>query len=165
MRLFFVLFVSLTSLIKNMLVLVYLDSFLFRIFNAAKNQPHEFSSIFFLHCFSRILFSSTNNWFTVIISSICFLCPQVMHWRSKVDRSVIEHVRAFTNPPVLVGQVIEMVMVLIGKRLPSQRIAEVRDGAGGNKEDLSSRMSSSSGSQKLAAKKGETQSALCNSVG
>jgi len=37
-----------------------------------------------------------------------------------VDRSVIEHVRAFANPPLLVGQVIEMVMVLIGKRLPSQ---------------------------------------------
>ncbi|GFN75495.1 dynein beta chain, ciliary [Plakobranchus ocellatus] len=90
---------------------------------------------------------------------LAYARDQVMFWRSKVDRSVIEHVRAFTNPPLLVGQVIEMVMVLIGKRLPSQRIAEVRDGAGHGKEDLSSRLSSSSGSQKLAAKKAKAKDA------
>lgn len=76
-----------------------------------------------------------------------------MHWKSKVDRNVVERIRAFQNPPVLVGQVVEMVLVLIGKRLPSQRISEVKEIYSG-KEDLSSHLSTSSGSSKLIVKKG-----------
>lgn len=72
-------------------------------------------------------------------------------WKSKVDRQCIERLKAFQTPPVLVGQVMEMVMILIGKRLPSQRIQEVRENPG--KEDLSSRMSSSSSSTKILVKK------------
>ncbi|CAL1527205.1 unnamed protein product [Lymnaea stagnalis] len=86
-------------------------------------------------------------------TNLAYARQQVMIWRSKVDRGVIEHVRAFSNPPILVGQIIEMVMVLIGKRLPSQRITEVRESSTG-KEDLSSRMSTSSSSgPKLVVKK------------
>ncbi|XP_035829673.1 dynein heavy chain 5, axonemal isoform X2 [Aplysia californica] len=89
-------------------------------------------------------------------SNLAYAREQVTFWKNKVDRSVIEHVRAFANPPLLVGQVIEMVMVLIGKRLPSQRIAEVKESYPG-KEDLSSRMSSSSSSTKLIVKKSKAK--------
>ena len=63
---------------------------------------------------------------------------------------MIERLRAFSSPPVLVGQVMEMVMILIGKRLPSQRI-EPRD-YGTGKEEMSSRMSSSSSGTKVVKK-------------
>ncbi|XP_076466964.1 uncharacterized protein LOC143298129 [Babylonia areolata] len=82
---------------------------------------------------------------------------QVLVWKSKVDRQCIERLKAFQSPPVLVGQVMEMVMILIGKRLPSQRIQEARGGDYTAKEDLSSRMSSSSSSTKLIVKKTERQ--------
>ncbi|XP_041355189.1 dynein gamma chain, flagellar outer arm-like isoform X3 [Gigantopelta aegis] len=75
---------------------------------------------------------------------------QVVHWKSKVDRQCIERLKAFSNPPQLVGQVMEMVMTLIGKRLPSQRIQEIHSP---HKDDLSSRMSSSSSSVKYVVKK------------
>ncbi|XP_070190368.1 uncharacterized protein [Littorina saxatilis] len=81
---------------------------------------------------------------------------QVLVWKHKVDRQCIERLKAFQTPPILVGQVMEMVMMLIGKRLPSQRIQESRDYPTG-KEDLSSRMSSSSSSTKLIVKKSERQ--------
>ena len=71
-----------------------------------------------------------------------------------MDRGVIERLRAFTSPPILVGQVMEMVMMLVGKRLPSQRLYEPKELTG--KEEMSSRMSSSSSSTKmLSVKKGE----------
>ncbi|OWF37572.1 Dynein heavy chain 5, axonemal [Mizuhopecten yessoensis] len=76
---------------------------------------------------------------------------QVLHWKSRVDRQCIERLKGFSTPPVLVGSVMEMVMTLIGKRLPSQRLQESRDYHG--KDDLSSRMSSSSSSTKVISKK------------
>ncbi|ESO89151.1 hypothetical protein LOTGIDRAFT_229063 [Lottia gigantea] len=76
---------------------------------------------------------------------------QVTEWKNKIDRSCIETIRSMSNPPMLVGQVMEMVMTLIGKRLPSQRIVEVREHTG--KEDMSSRISSSSSSTKHLVKK------------
>ena len=86
-------------------------------------------------------------------------------WKKKVDRQCIEKVKGFQTPPLLVGQVMEMVMILIGKRLPSQRIQEVRDYPSA-KEDLSSRMSSSSSSTKLIVKKSEcaASSSPCRST-
>ncbi|WAR07684.1 DYHG-like protein [Mya arenaria] len=75
---------------------------------------------------------------------------QVVHWKSKVDKGCIERLRAFSSPPVLVGQVMEMVMILIGKRLPSQRI-ETREYPTG-KDEMSSRMSSSSSGTKVVKK-------------
>ncbi|XP_060567478.1 dynein axonemal heavy chain 5-like [Ruditapes philippinarum] len=75
---------------------------------------------------------------------------QVLHWKGKVDRNVIERLRAFTSPPVLVGMVMEMIMILIGKRLPSQRI-EMKD-YGGKDDNMSSRMSSSSSGTKIMKK-------------
>ena len=68
-----------------------------------------------------------------------------------MDRNCIERVRNFSSPPVLVGQVMEMVMTLIGKRLPSQRIQEVKDYPQG-KDEMSSRMSSSSSGTKVIKK-------------
>jgi dynein heavy chain len=41
---------------------------------------------------------------------------QVEHWRNKVDRACIEKIRAFQNPPVLIGQIMEMVLIIIGKK-------------------------------------------------
>ncbi|OPL21670.1 LOW QUALITY PROTEIN: hypothetical protein AM593_02226, partial [Mytilus galloprovincialis] len=72
---------------------------------------------------------------------------QVLHWKTKVDRGCIERIRQFTNPPLLVGQVMEMVMMLVGKRLPSQRLYEPKESTG--KDEMSSRMSSSSSSTKM----------------
>lgn len=74
---------------------------------------------------------------------------QVIHWREKVDRNCIEHLRAFQNPPLLVGLVMEMVMTLIGKRLPSQRL-EARD-LYPSKDEHSGRFSASSSSTKFTA--------------
>jgi dynein heavy chain, axonemal len=41
---------------------------------------------------------------------------QVDFWKSKVDRASIERIRAFQNPPTLIGQIMDMMMVLIGKK-------------------------------------------------
>ncbi len=41
---------------------------------------------------------------------------QVEVWRNKVDRSCIERIRAFQNPPAMIGQIMEMMAVLIGKK-------------------------------------------------
>lgn len=41
---------------------------------------------------------------------------QVEYWRNKVDRPCIEKIRAFQNPPVLIGQIMEMVLIMIGKK-------------------------------------------------
>ncbi|XP_052708586.1 uncharacterized protein LOC128183562 isoform X10 [Crassostrea angulata] len=82
---------------------------------------------------------------------------QVIIWKGKVDRACIERLRGFGNPPTLVGQVMEMVMILIGKRLPSQRLYETRELTG--KEEMSSRMSSSSSSTRIGVKKDRKKSA------
>ena len=71
----------------------------------------------------------------------------MIYWKGKVDRQCIERLKGFSSPPLLVGQVMEMVMTLIGKRLPTQRIHEVKDYP--QKEDMSSRMSSSSSGTKV----------------
>jgi hypothetical protein len=41
---------------------------------------------------------------------------QVEHWKMKVDKSCVERIRAFQNPPALIGQIIEIVIVLIGRK-------------------------------------------------
>nr|CAB3238692.1 dynein heavy chain 8, axonemal-like [Phallusia mammillata] len=46
-------------------------------------------------------------------SSLVTAKNQVELWKSKVDRGCIERLKGFTNPPVLVAQVLEMVMVLV----------------------------------------------------
>ena len=79
---------------------------------------------------------------------------QVGLWKSKVDRQCIERMKNFQNPPLLVGQVMEMVMTLIGKRLPGQRM-ELRQETYPSKEGESGRFSSSSSSTKLTVKKSE----------
>ena len=78
----------------------------------------------------------------------CHICNllQVIHWKGHVDRSCIERLRAFQNPPMLVGHVMEMVMTLIGKRLPSQK-TEVRE-MYPSKDEMSGKFSTSSGSTK-----------------
>ncbi|KAK6187606.1 hypothetical protein SNE40_005595 [Patella caerulea] len=81
---------------------------------------------------------------------------QVTEWTKKVDRACIETLRSMANPPPLVGHVMEMVMTLIGKRLPSQRIVDVRETFSG-KEDMSSRISSSSSSTRHLVKKSAKQ--------
>lgn len=41
---------------------------------------------------------------------------QVDVWKNRVDRACIERIRAFQNPPALIGQIMEMIMILIGKK-------------------------------------------------
>jgi dynein heavy chain len=81
-------------------------------------------------------------------SSVCSSVVQVVFWRGKVDRSCIERIKNFQNPPMLVGHVLEMVMTLIGKRLPSQRLEKDRDNYPA-KDELSGRYTSSSSSTKF----------------
>ena len=63
-----------------------------------------------------------------------------------MDRSCIERLKVFQNPPVLVGFVMEMVMILIGKKSTGDRI-EKRD-AYPSRDESSGRFSASSGSTK-----------------
>jgi hypothetical protein len=44
------------------------------------------------------------------------LFGKVEHWRNKVDKLCIEHIKSFQNPPALIGQIIEIVITLIGRR-------------------------------------------------
>ena len=79
---------------------------------------------------------------------------QVLYWKSRVDRQCIERLKNFGNPPVLVGYVIEMVMVLIGKRQPTTRQQASENYP--SKEDQSGRFSASSSSTKFTSiKKGK----------
>lgn len=41
---------------------------------------------------------------------------QAEHWKNKVDKACIERIRAFQNPPALIGQIMEMTMIMIGKK-------------------------------------------------
>lgn len=41
---------------------------------------------------------------------------QVEVWKNRVDRACIERIRAFQNPPALIGQIMEMIMVMIGRK-------------------------------------------------
>lgn len=41
---------------------------------------------------------------------------QVDVWKNRVDRACVERIRAFQNPPALIGQIMEMIMILIGKK-------------------------------------------------
>ena len=68
-------------------------------------------------------------------------------WKSKVDRPTVERIRQFVSPPLLVGQVMEMVLVLIGKRMPNQRLEVLKDNFPA-REEQSGRFSTSSGSTK-----------------
>ena len=58
---------------------------------------------------------------------------QVDFWKNKVDRACIERIRAFQSPPALIGQIMEMLMVLIGKKkfpenmLPVQKAEKEKD--------------------------------------
>lgn len=97
-----------------------------------------------------------------LICESVFDYMQVLIWKGKVDRACIERLRGFGTPPVLVGQVMEMVMILIGKRLPSQRLYETRELTG--KEEMSSRMSSSSSSTRIGIKKGGSSKRLLSVI-
>ena len=77
----------------------------------------------------------------------------VLHWKLRVDRQCVERLKAFQKPPVLVGYVLEMVMILIGKKPTSDRL-ERRD-IYPSKDDFSGQFSSSSGSTKTGVKKGK----------
>ena len=77
---------------------------------------------------------------------------QVGLWKGRVDRQCIERMKNFQNPPLLVGQVMEMVMTLIGKRLPNQRL-EIRPDSYPTRDGESGRFSSSSSSTKFTTKK------------
>ncbi|XP_077863125.1 dynein axonemal heavy chain 5-like [Saccoglossus kowalevskii] len=81
---------------------------------------------------------------------------QVFHWKSKVDRACIERLRSFQNPPLIVLQVMEMVLTMIGKQKP----VHYYDKFGGSdaklpNEDaslISGRQSTSSGASKSPTK-------------
>ena len=88
---------------------------------------------------------------------------QVGLWKGRVDRQCIERMKNFQNPPLLVGQVMEMVMTLIGKRLPSQRL-EFRAESYPTRDGESGRFSSSSSSTKLTTKKSKCAHALYPSI-
>ncbi|CAF1032650.1 unnamed protein product [Adineta ricciae] len=43
---------------------------------------------------------------------------EVEHWKSKVDKSCIERIRTFQTPPILIGTIMEMVLILIARKPP-----------------------------------------------
>lgn len=45
---------------------------------------------------------------------------QVDVWKNKVDKSCIERIRAFQNPPALIGQIMEMITYMIGRKKLSE---------------------------------------------
>ncbi|CAH1799095.1 unnamed protein product [Owenia fusiformis] len=78
---------------------------------------------------------------------------QVEHWQKKVDRSTIERLKNFKDPPIMVGHIMEMIMTLIGKR----KIDNVKEPKETNtKEEMSGRMSASSSSIQLTKKQSKT---------
>ena len=64
---------------------------------------------------------------------------QVEFWKNKVDRACIERIRAFQNPPALIGQIMDMVMVLVGKKRHPESVLAPRGDTGTqrDKEDKS----------------------------
>ena len=88
----------------------------------------------------------------VISTHFLFSYSQVEFWKSKVDRQCIERLKAFQNPPILVGSIMEMVFTLIGKKTPPRHD---RHENYPSKEDQSGRYSASSSSTKLTQKKSE----------
>ncbi|XP_074662754.1 uncharacterized protein LOC141915202 [Tubulanus polymorphus] len=81
---------------------------------------------------------------------------QVNLWRGKVDRGCIERLKAFGSPPLLVGQVMEMVMTLIGKRVPNSHRPDTKDSSASinyPRDESSSRLSGSEASAKLKSVK------------
>ncbi|XP_070568705.1 dynein axonemal heavy chain 5-like isoform X4 [Ptychodera flava] len=80
---------------------------------------------------------------------------QVIHWKSKVDRACIERLRSFQNPPLIVLQVMEMVLTLIGKQKPIQNLDKLGSDSKLPNEDaslISGRQSTSSGASKSPSK-------------
>lgn len=47
---------------------------------------------------------------------LLILFIKVEVWKNKVDRSCVERIRAFQNPPALIGQIMEMIIILVGKQ-------------------------------------------------
>ena len=74
----------------------------------------------------------------------------MLEWKDKVDRSCIDRLKAFQNPPSLIGHIMEMVMTLIGKRLPSQRFDQMDSYP--TRDEQSGHFSASSSSTKMARK-------------
>ena len=58
---------------------------------------------------------------------------QAENWKNKIDRGCIERIRGFQNPPALIGQIMEMVTVLIGKR----KLKDANDGSHSAKSETS----------------------------
>ena len=91
-----------------------------------------------------------------VLCTMMLFVTQVGLWKGRVDRQCIERMKNFQNPPLLVGQVMEMVMTLIGKRLPSQRL-EFRPESYPTRDGESGRFSSSSSSTKFTTKKSKCE--------
>ena len=106
----------------------------------------------FFYYFTFILIRSF--WAFYFYVAGCYF--QVIFWKGRVDRACIERMKAFQNPPVLVGQVMEMVMLLVGKRLPTHPPKMERDQSAGYpvRDEQSGRYSTnSSNSTRLAMSK------------
>ena len=76
-------------------------------------------------------------------------------WKNRVDRPCIERIRAFQNPPALIGQIMDMVMVLIGKKKHPESILGTRE-ATGTQRDKEERQNTESA--KLSSSKTSTLS-------
>lgn len=60
---------------------------------------------------------------------------QAENWKNKIDKPCIERIRTFQNPPALIGQIMEMITVLVGKR----KFRESSDGSHSAKTEFSSK--------------------------
>ena len=92
----------------------------------------------------------------------------MVFWKGRVDRGCVERMKAFQNPPLLVGQVMEMVMLLVGKRLPSHPQRSDRDHSAGYpiRDEQSGRYSTtSSNSTRFAMSKKGIVGLMLSSIG
>ena len=72
----------------------------------------------------------TSNWeHTVFCVSAFCPVPQVLEVKAKIDRNTMEHIRTLPSPPMLIGEVMEMVQEILkphppGSTFPGPRITQ-----------------------------------------
>ena len=50
----------------------------------------------------------------------------IENWKNKIDKGCIERIKTFQNPPVLLGQILEMTVTLIGRKKFSELVSSAK---------------------------------------
>lgn len=78
----------------------------------------------------------------VVYCNICVTKQKIKveSWKNKVDRPCVERIRAFQNPPALIGQIMEMMIILIGKNKFPENSPVFKSSTDGGKDDENSKV-------------------------